>query len=135
VNGLFEAALKGNKVPFPFNYEPFTSLVRWLGKDKVVGSSKLNSGLFDEMKKQENILATFCGHDHHSDAVFERSGIYLCYGRVSGHTPPIDWEGAGGDLAFRRGARFVNVNFEGKATTWVETMDTSNECPFEFLQK
>jgi len=82
-NGLFEAALMGGKVPFPFNYEPFTSLVRWLGKDRVVGSSKLNSGLFTAMKETGNILATFCGHDHHSDAVFQRNGIYLCYGRVN----------------------------------------------------
>eukprot|EP00512_Aurantiochytrium_limacinum_P001937 CAMPEP_0171493558 /NCGR_PEP_ID=MMETSP0958-20121227/5029_1 /TAXON_ID=87120 /ORGANISM="Aurantiochytrium limacinum, Strain ATCCMYA-1381" /LENGTH=351 /DNA_ID=CAMNT_0012027195 /DNA_START=92 /DNA_END=1144 /DNA_ORIENTATION=- len=117
-NGLFDAALMGEKVPFPFNHEPLTSLVRLLGKDKVVGSSKLNSGLFDAMKEQGNILATFCGHDHHSDFVARRDNIYLCYGRCGSYTPPHDWEGAGGPLPFDKGARLIEFKGHDKVFTW-----------------
>eukprot|EP01050_Picozoa_sp_SAG11_P003424 SAG11_NODE_192_length_12931_cov_5.747682_18_plen_300_part_00 len=46
-------------------------------------------------KTAPRVAACFFGHDHHSDAVFFRDGVYLCYGRVGGTTPPIDWEGDG----------------------------------------
>jgi len=117
-NGLFHAAVLGGKVPFPFSHPPFSSLVKLLGQDRVVGSSKLNSGLFEAFKKEGNVLACFCGHDHHSDFVGRRNGIYLVYGRCGSFTPPSDWEGAGGDLPFDRGARVVHVKGRDQVFTW-----------------
>ena len=53
-----------------------------------VGCSTRNSGLFKAFVQSGTLTATFCGHDHYSDAVAYKGGVYLCYGRVSGYTPP-----------------------------------------------
>jgi len=87
-NALFKAALIGGKVPFPFNYPPLLWIIPLLGKDLVAGCSRLQSGLFDAFNDNGNVLATFCGHDHHSDFVAKRDNVYLCYGRCGGFTPP-----------------------------------------------
>ncbi|GBG29772.1 Phosphatase DCR2 [Hondaea fermentalgiana] len=126
-NGLFEAAILGGKAPWPVMHEPFKSLVRWIGKDLVAGCSKLNSGLFDAIKKQGNILATFCGHDHHSDFVARRDNVYLCYGRCGSYTPPHDWEGAGGPLPFDHGARLVQFKGRDQVFTWNCTFENAVE--------
>jgi len=78
------------------------------------------------MAKNKNIVATFCGHDHYNDAVMRREGIFLCYGRVSSRTPPIDWEGDGGELPFQLGARVVEIETkkadgsQQKFSTWIQ---------------
>ena len=56
---------------------------------------QVNVGLFDAVAAEGNVRAMFCGHDHYSDFVALRRGVYLCYGRVSSYTPPRDWEGSG----------------------------------------
>lgn len=131
-NGLFNAGLKGGVVPFPFNYQPLTSLVRILGKDRVAGCSRLNSGIFEAFVQNKNILATFVGHDHHSDFISKREGIYLCYGRCGGYTPPHNWEGSGGNLPFDHGARIVQIDpyDNNKVSTWVCTLNTEREDCF-----
>ena len=101
-NNLFEAALSAKMVPFPFQHQPFRFVLELLGLDRIVGSSKLNAGLFAALAAHPNLRATFFGHDHCSDAVFLRDGVYMCYGRVGAHTPPSDWEGRAGDLPFDR---------------------------------
>ena len=53
-----------------------------------VGCSTRNAGLFSAFVQSGTLTATFCGHDHYSDAVAYKGGVYLCYGRVSGYTPP-----------------------------------------------
>merc|ERR1719336_3081850 len=83
-------------LPAPWRWQPFTAFVRLLGKDRVVGSSKLESGMFDALVKHGGVRACFFGHDHTSDAVFYKDGLYMIYGRVGGTTPPIDWEGDAG---------------------------------------
>ena len=115
-NGLFDAALKSGMVPFPWNYVPF--LVRILGKDRVVGSSKIESGMYNAIVDR-GILACFFGHDHFSDAVFYRDHVYFGYGRVSGFTPPIDWEGDAGTIPFKRGGRVVEITKSGNVSTWI----------------
>ena len=63
----------------------------------------------------------FCGHDHYSDFVALRRGVYLCYGRVSSYTPPRDWEGSGGPLAFAPGGRVVEWKANQKELqSWIE---------------
>lgn len=126
-NGLFDAALMAGMVPKPWCFVP--KLVRLLGKDRIVGSSKLNSGLFQSMVETSSVQACFFGHDHHSDAVFCRDGIYHAYGRVGSCLPPSDWEGKA-PLPFAPGARVIEVKVdvaEYRIETWIETRDGEEE--------
>ncbi|CAJ1393182.1 unnamed protein product [Effrenium voratum] len=116
--GLFDSALRAGMVPRPWCWVP--SLVRALGFHRAVGCSKLNSGIFDAFVRSGQIKATFCGHDHACDAIFQRAGIFLCYGRVTSTTPPSDWEGDA-PLPFAPGARVVAFE-QGRLATWVETL-------------
>ena len=60
-----------------------------------------------------------------------RQGVYLCYGRVSGSTPPSDWEGLA-PLPFEPGIRlapseellasYAQVEYGDELVTWVETL-------------
>lgn len=117
VNKLFDAALVSGAVPAPFGWEPFTTLVRLLGKDRVVGASKLESGMFDALV-QRGVRACWFGHDHFSDACFVREGLVMGYGRVGGFTPPVDWERDGGDLPFSLGARVIESGAAG-LRSWI----------------
>lgn len=63
VNGLFSAAVSGGLVPWFLNHSFGYSLIRLLGMDRVVGSSKLNSGIFNKFVESNRVLATFCGHE------------------------------------------------------------------------
>jgi len=132
-NGLFDAAVSGGKVPFPFGHRPFSWLVKMLSKDLIAGCSRLNSGLFDAFVEHGNVRAMFVGHDHHCDWIGKRQGVYLGYGRCGGFTPPHDWEGAGGSLPFDHGARVVEVAPGGKARTWVCTFNNEAEDEFELV--
>lgn len=116
-NNLFDAVLRTGKVPSPWNHIPW--VVRLLGKHHVVGSSTINSGLFDVIAKSD-VIATFCGHDHTSDCIVKREGVYLCYGRCGSSTPPSDWEGKI-PFPFPRGARVVEAAQGGQVETFIET--------------
>jgi len=50
-----------------------------------VGSSEINSGLFHEILKQNNIKALFSGHDHYNNFSGSYAGIHLNYGNVTGY--------------------------------------------------
>lgn len=121
-NGLFNAALHSGQVPAPWKWQPFTTIVRVLGKDRVVGSSRLESGMFEAFVSRGRVRACFFGHDHASDAVFLKEGLYMAYGRVGGTTPPVDWEGDAGPQPFEAGARVVewDCTGSGQLRTWVE---------------
>lgn len=114
--GLFEAALASGKVPRPWCWVPW--FVRFLGLHRVVGCSKRNAHLFDVLASSQT-RACFFGHDHHSDAVFSRSGLYLAYGRCGSCTPPSNWEGQA-QMPFEPGARVIEVDGQ-RVETWVET--------------
>jgi len=66
------------------------------------------------------IASVFCGHDHHSDAVFYRRGIFLAYGRSGSLTPPYDWEGKAPN-PLQPGARIAEVSSDGVLKTWIQT--------------
>jgi hypothetical protein len=138
-NNLFHAALVGGKVP------PMLAKLAWLIRlcklDRIAGCrrDKNDSGLFpicvqvndyynNNHKQQEQrqrprkkIVAMFCGHDHHSDAVYQRQGIFLGYGRSGSYTPPFDWEGKAPNTLLP-GGRVVEINAEDESVvTWIQT--------------
>ena len=132
-NNLFEAALEGGKIPKPLHR--WLWLVRLFKLHRIAGCSRgPDSGLFHAMLQAKrsygaNIVAAFCGHDHHSDAVFHRQGIFLGYGRSGAMTPPFDWEGkAPNDLA--PGARVVQVDCAGRTQTWIQNRDGAESDSF-----
>lgn len=47
-------------------------------------NGKLNSGMFTAMRQQQDVMATFVGHDHDNDYIGTYYGIALAYGRYSG---------------------------------------------------
>ena len=95
--------------------------VRLIDRHRVVGCSTRNSGLFDAFVQSRSLTAAFCGHDHYSDAVSYKEGIYLCYGRVSSYTPPSNWEGVGGKLPFEPGGRVVELDAaSGRLSSWLQ---------------
>src|SRR5690606_20299220 len=47
--------------------------------------SRMQSGLFAAMIEQEDVMATFCGHDHVNDFWGSYYGIELYYGRATGY--------------------------------------------------
>ncbi|WP_338215079.1 metallophosphoesterase [Companilactobacillus muriivasis] len=50
-----------------------------------VCSADLNSGLFHEILKQNNIKALFAGHDHYNNFSGSYAGVHLNYGNVTGY--------------------------------------------------
>lgn len=122
-NRLFEAAVAAGKVPPPL--DKLIWLIKLLRKDRIAGCTRgKDSGLFPALveankKAGANIVSLFCGHDHHSDAVFYRKGIFLGYGRSASMTPPYDWEGKAPNPN-QRGARVVEVSSNGVTKTWIQ---------------
>eukprot|EP00977_Amphora_coffeiformis_P020882 scaffold8605_cov178-Amphora_coffeaeformis.AAC.1 len=131
-NNLFQAALAGGKIPFPL--DKMAWLIRLCKLDRIAGCRRggggggNDSGLFDACVKanrvyHRRIVALFCGHDHHSDAVFYRpdENIFLGYGRSGSMTPPFDWEGKAPNT-LQPGARVIQIDADdGTVTTWIET--------------
>lgn len=77
------------------------------------GFPKINSGMFNAMIEQGDVMGVFVGHDHDNDYIGQEYGIALAYGRVSGHD-------AYGDL--ERGSRIIEL-YEDKRQfdTWITT--------------
>ena len=124
-NNLFNAILSSNSVPSPWKFCPW--LVRCLGKDKIAGSSTINSGMFEALRKGK-LLATFVGHDHYSDYVGSRgTAPYMTYGRVTSYAPPSNFEGNGGKLPWKPGGRVVRIEKNTAVATWIETIDGPEE--------
>ena len=88
----------------------------WLNrKDRVVGASKIESGMFDALSMR-GVRSCWFGHDHFSDACYIKDGLLMGYGRVGGYTPPVDWERDGGSLPFPLGARVIETGRRGLRT-------------------
>lgn len=128
-NNLFEAALVGGKVPPVL--ANLAWLIRLLKLHRIAGCRRGggDSGLFDACVRvnhkcgRPRILGIFCGHDHHSDAVFRRSNIFLGYERSGAHTPPFDWEGKAPNKLCP-GARVIDVeDGMSRLATWVQTAE------------
>ena len=125
-NNLFEAAVQAGKLPPPL--DKLVWLIKLLKKDRIAGCTRgQDSGLFSALVHanshyESNIAAIFCGHDHHSDAIFWRQGIFLGYGRSGSMTPPYDWEGKAPN-PLQPGARVAEVSSDGVVTTWIRNGD------------
>jgi hypothetical protein len=81
----------------------------------------LQSTLQQPSTTKMNITALFCGHDHHSDAMFynRQHHFFYGYGRSAATTPPYDWEGKAPNVLLP-GARVVQVTPQGNVTTWIQ---------------
>lgn len=79
-----------------FTHIPLPEYSR-VNRDRITGSfgeqvwcSDLNSGLFHEILKQNNIKALFAGHDHYNNFSGSYAGIQLNYGNVTGYNCESD---------------------------------------------
>ena len=101
-------------------------VARLTGHDRAVGCSKVNTGLASALRRARTVRAVSCGHNHFNDYVAAFGGLYLCFGRVSGITPPTTWENDGGPLPFAPGGRVMAVrshqpDARPQVETWIET--------------
>ncbi len=72
----------------------------------------INTGFFAVAKQTKQAKGMFFGHDHYNDFVYNKDGILLAYGRISGH---YDYGVAG----FPKGARVITFNRVGELNTYV----------------
>ena len=70
----------------------------------------VNTNFFEEAKSNGLAKAMFFGHDHLNDFTYDKDGIILAYGRVSGH---YDYAMPG----FPKGARLINFSAKGEIST------------------
>lgn len=135
--GLFPARVRAGMLVRPWKWLPQALYMRlgpWLGHDRAVGCSRVNTGLCAALARQGRVCALSCGHNHFNDFVgLHDESLFLCFGRVSGLSPPITWERDGGALPFHPGGRVFGVRTEmhglhpqdssrkGKVATWVMT--------------
>ena len=74
-----------------------------------------------------------CGHNHFNDfvALHGEGGPFLCFGRVSGLSPPVTWEHDGGHLPFEPGGRVLAVRTaDGQPAhveTWIQMAEASED--------
>ena len=87
-------------IPLP-EYKDLWNYEKTYGsRNEGVCSPDYNTQFFDVCKKQGNIKAMFCGHDHSNDYGGIYKGIELVYGRKTGY-------GGYGPSGFQRGARII----------------------------
>ena len=134
--GLFEARVLAGMMPQPWQRMP-----RWLarrlgplfGQDRAVGCSRINTGLCTALAERRTVRALSCGHNHFNDfvALHGEGGPFLCFGRVSGLSPPVTWEHDGGHLPFEPGGRVLAVRTaDGQPAhveTWVQMAEASED--------
>ncbi|BBH22226.1 phosphohydrolase [Paenibacillus baekrokdamisoli] len=115
------AANQGEPVPaLAFFHIPLPEYKEVWKKETCYGSHHekvccppINSGFFSAMLDMDDVVGTFCGHDHINDYWGTLHGIRLCYGRASGyHTYGKD--------GFRRGSRLIRLHKgERDFSTWI----------------
>lgn len=127
---LFEARLLAGMLPQPWRSMPrllARMLAHALGHDRAVGCSKVNTGLCAALARRGTVRAVCCGHNHFNDFVGVHGRLFLCFGRVSGISPPVTWEHDGGRLPFRPGGRVLAVQPSAvecaRIETWVQPHD------------
>lgn len=113
-------------MPRPWRWSP--TLAKLAGRHREVGCSRANTGLQAALSRSGTCVAVSCGHNHYNDYVSYLGGLYLCFGRISGLSPPTTWESDGGPLPFTPGGRVMAVDTKtGGVTTWVQAVDGAEE--------
>jgi len=94
-------------------------------KDKVKGiigerisHQEVDTGFFNAMVESTVSEAFFAGHDHLNNFTFEKDGIILGYGQISGYN---------GYGTLRRGARIIEIDESKMFKTYVVYEDLSYE--------
>jgi len=106
-------------IPLPEYRDVFNWRLTYGTRNEPVNCPKVNTKMFEEMKKWNNIQATFAGHDHNNDYGGEYDGIELVYGRKTG-------VGGYGPDFFQRGARLI---------TLTEYYDSNGNIKFKYEHK
>jgi len=78
-------------------------------EDKVYSQDQ-ETGLFAAMVEQGKTVAFFAGHDHLNDFQFDRDGVLLAYGRVTGYNDYGDLE---------KGGRIIEIDASGTLSTFI----------------
>ncbi|MFA6693107.1 MAG: metallophosphoesterase family protein, partial [Acholeplasmataceae bacterium] len=78
--------------------------------NEPISCSKYNTGFFNEMKLLGSTKAVFVGHDHYNDFAFEKDGIILAFGRVTGYYEY-------GHIPYEKGARLIKMKEDGTFNT------------------
>lgn len=103
-------------IPVPEFETAFTKRDTWAigARMESVCCPRYNSGMFDAMRKEGDVMGIFCGHDHNNDYAVMWKGILLAYGRYTGGNTVYN------DLVGGNGARVI-VLHEGERTfeTWI----------------
>ena len=108
------------------------TLARVLGHHRAVGCSAVNTGLHASLCRRGVVRALSCGHNHYNDYVGrcrgDRRAPYLCFGRISGLSPPTTWEHDGGALPFLPGGRVMAVKVAHRLVTRRTTRDPDGDA-------
>ncbi len=103
-------------IPLPEFETAFRKRDTWVvgARMEAVCCPRYNSGMFDAMRKEGDVMGIFCGHDHNNDYAVMWKGILLAYGRYTGGNTVYN------DLVGGNGARVI-VLHEGQRTfeTWL----------------
>jgi hypothetical protein len=88
-----------------------------------------NSGFFKAARDRGDVHAMFVGHDHWNDFTGVLDYVWLCYGRVSGFSPPSFYSNiANSSRCAQRGGRVIRYDSaNGELATWIETADGRDE--------
>ncbi len=94
-------------------------------KDKMKGvvgewisHQEVDTGFFDAMVQSTVSEAFFAGHDHLNNFTYEKDGIILGYGQISGYN---------GYGTLKRGARIIEIDETRKFSTYIVYEDLSYE--------
>lgn len=103
-------------IPLPEFETAFRKRDTWVigARMESVCCPRYNSGMFNAMKKEGDVIGIFCGHDHNNDYAVMWEGILLAYGRYTGGNTVYN------DLVGGNGARVI-VLHEGERAfeTWI----------------
>ncbi len=118
-NGQPLPALAFFHIPLPEYDDMWRTTICYGHKHERVCAARINSGFFSALLEQNDVMGTFCGHDHINDYWGEYCGIKLHYGRATGYNTY-------GREDMVRGARVILMK-EGERnfSTWLRLGDGS----------
>ena len=132
VNEVFQELAAGPppQCALAFVHEPLPcfqgSLLAGRPPAGVAGLQDVSDGGLVERAKDHRVAAIFCGHNHHTDCIYQHGTMLVGYGRCGSFFPPSEWE-LKKLLPFPRGSRLFEVdNGSRMLRTWVA--DETGAC-------